>query len=106
MGVVGDVRERLEFGATPIIYESPYEIPDRAMALMNRALDAILIRTVPEVAPMTVSEVVKQTLITIANVPVTNVRTMEQASLDSTARQNFDLLLLSLLPRSRSCLPR
>jgi len=35
-------------------------------------------------------------LIAIANVPATNVRTMEQVSLDSTARQNFNLLLLSL----------
>ena len=45
---------------------------------------------------MTVSEAARQTLIAIANVPATNVRTMEQVSLDSTARQNFNLLLLSL----------
>lgn len=96
VGVVGDVRERLELGPTPIMYESPYEIPDRAMALMNSELDAILVRTRPRVAPVTVSEAVKQTLIAIANVPATNVRTMEQVSLDSTARQNFNLLLLSL----------
>jgi len=96
VGVVGDVREGLEFGPTPIMYESPYEIPDGAMALMNRELDAILVRTAPRVAPMTVSEAVKQTLIAIANVPATNVRTMEQVSLDSTARQNVNLLLLSL----------
>jgi putative ABC transport system permease protein len=96
VGVVGDVRERLEFGPTPIMYESPSEIPDGAMVLMNRELDAILIRTAPRVGPMTVSEAVRQTLIAIANVPATNVRTMEQVSLDSTARQNFNLLLLSL----------
>lgn len=96
VGVVGDVRERLEFGPTPIMYESPYEIPDGAMALVNRTLDAILIRTIPGVAPVAVSEAVKQALIAIANLPVTNVRTMEQVSLDSTARQNFNLLLLSL----------
>lgn len=96
VGVVGDVRERLEFGPTPIMYESPSEIPDGAMALMNRELDAILVRTGPRVGPMSVSEAVRQTLIAIANVPATNVRTMEQVSLDSTARQNFNLLLLSL----------
>lgn len=96
VGVVGDVRERLEFGPTPIMYESPLEIPDGAMALMNRELDAILVRTRPRVAPMTVSEAVKQTLTAIANVPATNVRTMERVSLDSTARQNFNLLLLGL----------
>lgn len=96
VGVVGDVRERLEFGPTPIMYESPLEIPDGAMALMNRELNAILVRTRPRVAPMSVSEAVKQTLTAIANVPATNVRTMERVSLDSTARQNFNLLLLGL----------
>src|SRR5437667_3154214 len=44
VGLVGDVRERLEFGPTPIMYQSPSEIPDGAMALMNRELDAILVR--------------------------------------------------------------
>jgi predicted lysophospholipase L1 biosynthesis ABC-type transport system permease subunit len=97
IGVVGDVRERLEVGATPIMYQPPSQIPDSAVALIQALQpSAILVRTRPGVAPTSVSEAVKQMSLRIGNLPVTNVRTMDQVSLDSTAQKNFNLLLLGL----------
>ena len=97
VGVVGDVRERLQFGATPVMYQMPSQIPDRAFALvMNLEHSAMLVRTRSGVAPMSVAEPVKQALMTDANAAAAKVRTMDQVSLDSTARQNFSLLLLGI----------
>lgn len=97
VGVVGDVRERLQFGATPLMYQMPSQIPDRAFALvMNLEHSAILVRTRSGVAAMSVADPVKQTLRNVGNVATTKVRTMDQVSLDSTARQNFNLLLLGI----------
>ena len=45
---------------------------------------------------MSVSHAVQQALLAADQLPVAKIRTMEQASLDSTARQNFNLLLLAL----------
>jgi len=67
------------------------------MALVNRLQPgAVLIRTRPGVAPMSVSRGVQQALLAADRLPASKVRTMEQVSLDSTARQNFNLLLLGL----------
>jgi putative ABC transport system permease protein len=97
VGVVGDVRERLQFAATPVMYQMPSQIPDRAFALvMNLEHSAMLVRTRSGVAPLSVAEPVKQSLATAGNVATTKVRTMDQVSLDSTARQNFNLLLLGI----------
>jgi hypothetical protein len=97
VGVVGDVRERLQLGAAPVMYQMPSQIPDRAFALvMNLEHGAILVRTRSGVAPMSVADPVKQALLTVGNVATTKVRTMDQVSLGSTARQNFNLLLLGI----------
>jgi len=96
-GVVGDVRERLNIEPQPVIYQPPWQIPDAAMALVT-ALDptAILVRTRPGVEAMSVSRDVRTALLGTDQLPVAKVRTMERASLDSTERQNFNMLLLSL----------
>jgi len=97
IGVVGDVRERLNGGPWSIMYQEPSQIPDAAMALVNGLQSgAILVRTRPGVAPMSISRAVQQTLVAGDQLPATKVRTMEEASLDSTERQNFNLLLLGL----------
>jgi putative ABC transport system permease protein len=97
VGVVGDVRERLNADAPPTMYQSPLQIPDAAMVIVNGLQsDAILVRTRPGVAPMSVSENVQQALVAGDKLPATKVRTMEQAGLNSTERQNFNLLLLGL----------
>ncbi|HXB73875.1 MAG TPA: ABC transporter permease [Candidatus Acidoferrales bacterium] len=97
VGVVGDVRERLNFDFQPVMYQAPSQIPDADMALLNGyEPGAILIRTRPGVPPFSVSLPVQQALMAANQLPAAKVRTMERASLDSTARQNFNLLLLGL----------
>ena len=97
IGVVGDVRERLDADPPPTMYQTPAQIPDAAMALINGLRpDAIMVRTRPGVAPMSVSQTVGAALIAGDRLPVTRMRTMEKAELDSTQRQNFNLLLLGL----------
>lgn len=97
VGVVGDVRERLDVDPSPIMYQAPSQVLDGAMALVNRLQpDAILIRTRPGVAPISVSRAVQQVLVAADQLPATKIRTMEQVSLDSTARQNFNLVMLGL----------
>jgi ABC-type antimicrobial peptide transport system permease subunit len=50
---------------------------------------------------MSVSNAVQQALLARdTQLPVTNVETMEQVMLESTARENFDLLLLSIFAAS------
>ena len=97
VGIVGDVRERLNVDPFPTMYQTPAQIPDSAMALVNSLQsDAIMVRTRLGVTPLSVSEKVRDALLSGDKLPTTKVRTMEQAELISTERQNFDLLLLSL----------
>lgn len=97
VGVVGDVRERLDFDPSPVMYQIPSQIPDADMSLLNGfERTAILVRTRPGVAPMSIGHAVKQALLEDHNLAAVNMRTMDQVSLDSTARQNFNLLLLSV----------
>ncbi|HYW44800.1 MAG TPA: ABC transporter permease [Bryobacteraceae bacterium] len=97
VGVAGDVRERLNIDPAPVMYQAPSQVLDAAMALVNRLQPAgVLIRTRPGVAPMSVSPAVQQALLALDQLPASDVRTMDQVSRDSTARQNFNLLLLGL----------
>jgi predicted lysophospholipase L1 biosynthesis ABC-type transport system permease subunit len=97
VGVVGDVRESLDGDSPPTMYQMPEQIPDGAMELVNSlSPSAVLIRTRVGVAPRSVSGAVQQALLAEAELPVSKVRTMEEAGIDSTARQNFNLLLLGL----------
>lgn len=96
VGVVGDVRERLNIDPQPVMYQAPSQIPDALMVIVT-SIDptAILVRTRPGAAPMSVSHAVENAMLA-GQLPAAKVRTMEQLSLDSTARQNFNLLLLGL----------
>src|ERR1035437_5253404 len=97
VGVIGDVRSRLDVDPAPIMYQAPSQVLDGAMTLVNRLQPGgVLIRTRPGVGPMSVSHAVQQMLGAADRLPVAKIRTMEQVSLDSTARQNFNLLLLGL----------
>jgi predicted permease len=96
VGVVADVRERLDIDPQPVMYQLPSQIPDADMALLNGyEPTGVLVRTRPGVAPMSVSQAVQNALLS-EQLPVAKVRTMKQTALDSTARQNFNLLLLGL----------
>jgi predicted permease len=95
VGVVGDVPWRLNVEPAPIMYQAPSQVLDAAMALVNRLQPAgVLIRTHKGVEPMSLSRVVRQLLLESDQLPASKIRTMDQVSTDSTARQNFNLLLL------------
>ncbi len=97
VGIVGDVRERLNYDPPPTMYQTPAQIPDSAITLVNSLQpDAIMVRTRLGVTPLSVSERVRDALLSGDKLPTTKIRTMEQAELSSTERQNFNLLLLSL----------
>ena len=97
VGIVGDVREQLDSSVPPTMYQTPSQIPDGAMALVNGLQPgAIMVRTRQSVAPLSVRKAVQQALLAEAELPAANVRTMDQAALGSTARRNFSLLLLGL----------
>jgi predicted permease len=99
VGVVGNVRENgLDNDPPPLMYQLQSQIPDGAMKLVNGLqLAGVVVRTNPGIAPTSVSQAVQQALLAgDTPLPVTRVRTMEQVSLNSTARQNFNLLLLGV----------
>jgi putative ABC transport system permease protein len=97
VGVVGDVRERLNIDPQPVMYQAPSQIPDADMALLNGyEPGAILIRAKPGIALMSLSQAVQQALFSGEQLAAAKVRTMDRVGLDSTARQNFSLLLLGL----------
>jgi predicted permease len=97
VGVVGDVRERLHLDPSPVMYLPPSQIPNADMALLNAfEHTALLLRTRPGLAPMTIGQPVQNMLLATHDLPAVSIRTMEQVSLASTARQNFSLVLLGL----------
>ncbi len=99
VGVVGNVRENgLDNDPPPVMYQLHSQIPDGAMKLLNGLLPAsVIVRTKPGIAPLSVSQPVQEALLAgDTQLPATIVRTMESLSLTSTARQNFNLLLLGV----------
>ncbi len=97
VGVVGDVRARLDSGPAPIIYETPMHIGDGAMALVSGLTrEAIIVRTGQGLSPMSVGHEVQRALEADDGLAAADIRTMDQVGMDSTARQNFNLLLLGL----------
>ncbi len=96
IGVVGDTRLRLEIEPQPVMYQTASQIPD-ADTVLVAGFDpsAVLIRTRPGVAPMSVGPAVRQAL-EADRLAGGKVRTIEQISSDSTAQRNFNLLLLGL----------
>ena len=96
VGVVADVRERLDLDPAPVMYQVPSQVLDAAMALVNRlGTAAVLVRTRHGVAPMTKESAVRNVLLEF-DLPASSVRSMDQVSMDSTARRNFNLLLLGV----------
>jgi predicted permease len=97
VGIAGDIRERLDIDPSPVMYQTPPQVLDGAMALVNRLQPAAaLVRVRPGVAPGTVSTAVQEALLSLDRLPASHVRSMDRAAFDSTARQNFNLLLLGM----------
>lgn len=95
VGVVGDVRERLDVGPQPVMYQMPSQIPDGDMALINQ-LDttAMLVRTRTGVPAMSVSRYVQKALFLDNQLSPSRIRTMAEVGIDSTAGKNFNTLLM------------
>ena len=97
VGVVGDVRERLDVEPQPVMYQMPSQIPDGDITLINQLeAPAVLIRTRAGVPPMSISHSIQEALFLDSQLSVLKIRTMEQVSIDSTADKNFNLLLMTL----------
>ena len=99
-GIVGDVRENgLDNEAPPTMYQIYAQVPDKAMALVNTMVPVgFLIRSRPGVSPLSLrSEVEREFANSGTQLAPTNVRTMESVAWNSTARQNFMLMLLGVL---------
>jgi len=97
VGVVGDVRERLDVEPQPVMYQMPSQIPDGDITLINQLeAPAVLIRTRAGVPPMGISHLIEEALFLDHQLSVLKIRTMEQVGIDSTADKNFNLLLMTL----------
>src|ERR1700719_4296736 len=81
----------------PIMYQTSSQVPDHALTVVNRQWPSVfIVRTLPGVTPMSVSGAVLQVLFSHERLAVSEVRTMEQVSLDSTASQQFTSLLMGI----------
>jgi putative ABC transport system permease protein len=95
VGVVGDVRERLDVRPPPVMYQMPSQIPDGDMALINQLEGAaMLIRTRNGLLAMSISHFIQKALFLDNQLSPLKLRTMEQVGIDSTADKNFNTLLL------------
>lgn len=105
-GIVGDVRERFEFTAgSPIFYMLASQIPDGAIALLNRLeATAVLVRVRSGGSAQSLAPAAEQAVLAAARVPASNVRTMVQAGIDSTPRHNFQMLLLAIFAAAATLL--
>jgi predicted permease len=98
IGVVGDVHYWLDSEPPAAMYQLYPHIPDEGLRVMNQLQPArIAIRTRPGVAPLSVSRAAIATLLVgDTQLPATQVQTMEEIMLGSTAEINFTLLLLGI----------
>jgi len=102
VGVVQDVHDRLDTDPPPTMYQVWSNVSDGGIKLVSQLYPAsIAVRTKTGVTPTSVSRAVQEALVARdSQLPATNVETMEQVMLESTAQENFDLLLLSVFAAS------
>jgi putative ABC transport system permease protein len=97
VGVVGDVRENgLDADAPPMVYVPAAQVSDALTRLANGLIPPRwIIRTSAPLSSLT-SVVQKEFLAADAQLPVARVRSMEELIAQSIARQNFNMLLLTI----------
>ena len=97
IGIVGDVRhERLDRDPRPTAYVPLAQLPDVEMAFLNRLgvpLTWVVRTTGP---PDSVAEAVRDALRATTRLPVTQSRAMSDIASASTARQRFELTLVTV----------
>jgi putative ABC transport system permease protein len=95
IGVVGDVRQALNFPAQPIMYVPTAQVPDLANELNLRLTPlAWVLRTRGD--PNSVTAVVQEQLRKSTGLPVSEIRTMDDVIARSISRQRFNMLLMSV----------
>ena len=97
VGVVGDVRESgLSGSDQPVMYVPQGQVTDSLTQLANSVIPlSWAIRTANDPAELTPA-IQREFLAVDGQLPVSKIRTMEQVVSESTARQNFNMLLLSI----------
>jgi len=97
IGVVADVRDKeLSSNPEPIVYVPIAQLPNAMMALRSLYSPMLwVVRTKPD--PYSLSAGIQRDLrIASGGLPVAHVRSMAQVRVESTARTNFIMLLLSI----------
>jgi putative ABC transport system permease protein len=96
VGVVGDVRENGLSGADPVMYVPQAQITDHLTQLANKVIPlSWAVRTASD--PSALSAAIQREFLAVdGQLPVSKIRTMEQVLSESTARQNFNMLLLTI----------
>jgi len=97
VGVVGDTRELgLDRPAPPAMFVPHTQVPDQITLLANRVIPTSwVIKT--RVEPLSLTAAVQREVLGVDREhPAANVRSLEQVVGDSTARQNFNMLLLGV----------
>ncbi len=97
VGIVGDVRESgLDQPVPPVMYVPNGQIPDGLTKLANAVLPTTWIVRAATTASSLTGQIQKEFLAVDSLLAVSNVRTMEQVIGASIARQNFNMLLLTI----------
>jgi len=97
VGIVGDTRDNgLDSDPAPLMFIPETQVTDGATALESRVLPLNwIVRT--KVAPFSLSaDLQKELRVATGGLPVAHIRTMEQVVGESTARSDFNTLLLSI----------
>ncbi len=97
IGVVGDVRETgLNNNPVPVMYIPIVQLTDMLTTLNNKVTSTTwVIRTKTE--PFSLSADIQRELrVASGGLPVARIRSMEQVAVESTARTNFNMILLSI----------
>jgi putative ABC transport system permease protein len=96
IGVVADIKERLNWKPIPAVYVPIAQTRDGLMSLLNRSYPMTwVIRT--EIAGSSLSTDIQRELeIASGGLPLGNIRSMDQLVFTSTERNKFNMTLLSL----------
>ena len=97
VGVVGNVRETgINREPDPVMYVPIAQMNDGVTALQNRIIPLTwMVRTA--VQPFSLSEAIQKELLAASGgLPVAHIRSMDQVVVESTARTNFNMTLLTI----------
>jgi len=97
VGIVGNVRENgLTEANQPVMYVPAGQITNGLTQLINKVLPMCwVVRTAMEPAALSTA-IQREFLAVDGHLPVSRIRTMEKVIVESTARQNFNMTLLTI----------